>query len=77
LPTGEGFTESRRCNFIEINLGEPEIIRSLGCARRRFDVLPGEQSMFYALIQFATAHPLVTVLVIGMLSLIVMRAAIN
>jgi hypothetical protein len=33
--------------------------------------------MFYALIQFATAHPLVTVLVIGMLSLIVMRAAIN
>jgi hypothetical protein len=33
--------------------------------------------MFYALIQFATAHPLITVLVIGMLSLIVMRAAIN
>jgi len=33
--------------------------------------------MFYALIQFATAHPVITVLVIGMLSLIVMRAAIN
>jgi len=33
--------------------------------------------MFYALIQFATAHPVITVLVIGMLSLVVMRAAIN
>jgi hypothetical protein len=33
--------------------------------------------MFYALIQFATAHPLVTVVEIGMLSLIVMRAALS
>ena len=33
--------------------------------------------MVYALIQFATAHPLITVVVIGMLSLIVMRAALS
>jgi hypothetical protein len=33
--------------------------------------------MFDALLHFATAHPLITVLVIGMLSLIVMRAALS
>ena len=33
--------------------------------------------MINVLIQFATMHPLVTVAVIGVLSLIVMRAAIN
>jgi hypothetical protein len=33
--------------------------------------------MISVLIQFAMTHPLVTVAVIGVLSLIVMRAAIN
>jgi hypothetical protein len=33
--------------------------------------------MLTVLIQFATTHPLVTVAVIALLSLIVMRAAIN
>jgi hypothetical protein len=33
--------------------------------------------MVYALIQFATARPLITAVVIGMLSLIVMRAALS
>ena len=36
-----------------------------------------DEALLEALIHFATTHPLVTVVAIGVLALIVMRAAIN
>jgi hypothetical protein len=69
------FSESLRCNFLETKLGEPEVprkgldVRGALCGRRA--------GMLNVLIQFATAHPVITVLVIGVLSLIVFRAALS